>query len=507
MLGSFPSDEQRRRAVAINGRKHDSHESAARVYGISRNTLDYRLSRGWTPEQAVGIEPRPNHAKRTPGIPVKVQGHDFRNIKEAARYYGRSYTYIFERLKKGQSIEEALGLISRMDSLLCANPELARQWHPMKNAPLTADQVTSGSGRKVWWRCPHGHEWRAVINSRNRGCGCPLCAGQKPSAAHNLAAEYPELAGEWDWGRNGDKKPEDCTPRSSSRVWWKCKKEHSWQATISNRTRSWKSVCPFCSNVRLCDDNSLAKVFPDIAQDWHSHKNAPLTPKDVLSGGGMRVWWKCKHGHEWRASIGSRVISGTGCPLCCNQTSRMEICVYAELVALFERVEWRARISGHECDIYLRDCNIGVEIDGVYWHRQKLERDIAKAEAFDAAGIKLFRLREYDLPLLSERDIAFKTSDAREVVISRLVSALLEKAELADQQRVLLRDYINGPGLINETLSRIEHDASRADSDLYSARDAPAAANAQEPAPVNTARPAAERGRALKDWRKSLRSL
>ena len=29
-----------------------------------------------------------------------------------------------------------------------------------------------------------------------------------------------------------------------------------------------------------------------------------------------KIIWKCKHGHEWEASVKSRTINGTGCPYC-----------------------------------------------------------------------------------------------------------------------------------------------------------------------------------------------
>ena len=37
--------------------------------------------------------------------------------------------------------------------------------------------VTASSGRKVWWQCGSGHEWRTTINGRGYGShGCPACA-------------------------------------------------------------------------------------------------------------------------------------------------------------------------------------------------------------------------------------------------------------------------------------------------------------------------------------------
>ncbi len=58
-------------------------------------------------------------------------------------------------------------------------PELAGQWHPVKNGTLTPDKVTPGSDKKVWWLCDKGHEWQAVIANRSRGADCPYCYSNK----------------------------------------------------------------------------------------------------------------------------------------------------------------------------------------------------------------------------------------------------------------------------------------------------------------------------------------
>ncbi|MBK3519912.1 zinc-ribbon domain-containing protein [Carboxylicivirga marina] len=439
-----------KRKIKIQGRIYESINSAAIAFSLSRTTIDYRLSKGWTPEQAVGVEPRPEYATSTPGIPITVQGQEFPNIKQAAKYYGRSYTHIFARLNDGCTIEQALGLVKRTDTLQAEYPAIAKQWHPTKNTPLTADDVSYGSGKKVWWLCSKGHEWKSGINTRNRGHGCPYCAGQKPTKERNFATEYPELLKEWDNAKNAKRRPENFTPRSKSKVWWKCEKGHSWQATIQNRTRDWKSICPCCSNKKLCKDNSLAKLRPDIAESWHPSKNVLLTPDDVVAGGSAKVWWLCKHGHAWQATIGSRVNNNTGCPKCSLQTSRIEIAVYTELDALFEEVNWREKFVGYECDIFLRKLNIGIEIDGVYWHSQYPERELVKSTAFEAIGIQLFRLREEGLLHLSERDVSYKFSEDEFLVISKLIRSILSHAELTVHQREKLNKYIKGRRLINE---------------------------------------------------------
>ena len=59
----------------------------------------------------------------------------------------------------------------------------------------------------------------------------------------------------------------------------------------------------------------LADVRPELINEW-SQRNLPLTPNSVTHGSNKIVWWNGKCGHEWRASIKNRVISGSGCPYC-----------------------------------------------------------------------------------------------------------------------------------------------------------------------------------------------
>lgn len=446
---------KRSRKILIKDKEFGSLESAAKEYGVSRNTLDYRLSKGWSPEQAVGLEPPPEFASRTPGIPVVVEGHKFATLKEAAKYYNRAYTHLIEMIKKGASIEQALGLVRRNDTLEAEYPELAKQWHPTKNGSLNPKDVTYGSGIRAWWKCSNNHEWEAVINSRRQGSGCPYCAGQKPTTERNFATAYPELLNEIDWEKNKNFDPYKLTPRANQKIWWKCEKGHSWEATITNKTRKgYNGDCPYCLNRKLCDDNSLAHVRPDIAKDWHPTKNEQLTPKDVIAGGSKKVWWICKHNHEWKTTVGARVNNGTGCPKCSLQTSRIEIAIYSEVKALFDDVLWQEKIDGYECDILIKEKNIGIEVDGVYWHNRRPEVDSIKQKLFEDKGVLLFRLREEGLPLLSERDINFKWSDNSFPIIKLLINQILKFAIISEEDLLKLEKYVSNNTLINEKLYR-----------------------------------------------------
>ena len=123
------------------------------------------------------------------------------------------------------------------NNLLVKKPELAREFHPTKNAPLTPDKILPRSNKKIWWKCKKSHEWLAAVDNRYNGASCPDCAGKKLSANHNLAVKYPSLIKQWHSEKNAPLTPYDVTPKSFIKVWWVCDKGHEWQARIEKRTR------------------------------------------------------------------------------------------------------------------------------------------------------------------------------------------------------------------------------------------------------------------------------
>lgn len=207
------------------------------------------------------------------------------------------------------------------DSLQAANPELCKEWDYEENGTtLTPSDVFPFSHRKVWWKCSKGHHWKATVADRSSGKVCPYCSGVYPIPGEtDLATLFPDIANEWHPDKNEDLKPREILPSSSRKVWWQCKYGHEWLATISNRTGKNRTGCPICSGKKvLTGFNDLATTHQTLAQEWHTEKNKPLTPKDVTVGSNKKVWWRCHLGHEWEAIINSR-RNGSGCPVCANR--------------------------------------------------------------------------------------------------------------------------------------------------------------------------------------------
>ena len=204
-------------------------------------------------------------------------------------------------------------------------PLLTAEWDIEKNAPLTPQDVTTGSHKLIWWRCPKGHSWRAAVYSRTTlGTGCPVCTGRQALAGENdLATLYPDIAAQWDEEKNGALRPNNVTAGSNRRVWWRCEKGHSYRAVIAQRVQRGDG-CPYCANRKVLPGfNDLATAAPLVAKQWHETRNGALTPEMVTAGSHKKAWWQCSYGHVWKAAIYSRAgVQQCGCPVCAGKTKR-----------------------------------------------------------------------------------------------------------------------------------------------------------------------------------------
>ena len=88
-------------------------------------------------------------------------------------------TYVFVRTKKDAGCKRCSGFeASEKNSLATCHPEIAAEWHPTRNAPLTPRDVTEKSGKRVWWKCKRClFEWRTNVKNRTHNNSlCPRCA-------------------------------------------------------------------------------------------------------------------------------------------------------------------------------------------------------------------------------------------------------------------------------------------------------------------------------------------
>jgi predicted metal-binding protein len=260
-------------------------------------------------------------------------------------------------------------------SLADLHPDISAEWHPSKNAPLTAADVNPGSKAKRWWRCRTcGHDWKTDPDKRtSRSYGCPNCRYARSSVTKS-------------------------TPKPGE---------------------------------------SLAEKMPELAAEWHPDKNGDLTPADVRPRGNASVWWRCRFGHEWKAKVAPRAV-GIGCPQCSiigisERQTRLEY----ELAAAGLPVEHdysRIPVEGRRAvkvDIAIPTLHVIVEYDGSYYHAKKARADRAQTAALVSAGWTVLRVREIPLRPLGGNEIFVGSAEPIKSVTLKTLHALRGMGHLA----------------------------------------------------------------------------
>jgi hypothetical protein len=204
--------------------------------------------------------------------------------------------------------------ITGENDLATVNPKFILEWDYARNNGNTPDQFLPQSGKVVWWICKHGHSWKAPIQRRFNGSGCPYCAGMFVIKGENdLKSRYPLLAEQWDFNKNS-LHPDEIHAYNNGYAWWLCKKGHSWRARVNNRTSHGRG-CPYCAgSLAIPGETDLFTRCPHLAEEWDYEKNT-LDIHKTTECSKHKAWWKCKNGHSWSATIHSR-RNGNGCPYC-----------------------------------------------------------------------------------------------------------------------------------------------------------------------------------------------
>ena len=316
-----------------------------------------------------------NYEKNNPLTPADVTANNNRKVWWKCQK-GHEWQAMISDRNGGCGCPYCAGkkVLNGFNDLQTVNPELAKEWDWEKNGDLRPEHVTANSGKKVWWKCSKGHEWQAVIASRNGGNGCPVCNSERATSYPEYVLEYylkkygldvihpyrekgyeldiyipaKKIAVEYDgavWHKNRTKKDLEKN--------LKCKKDDivlyrirqgllslndtSIDYIVQERQQNLLEVLKeVLDKIIVADvdvdlerdaieienlreytekERSILSLNSELAKEWNYEKNGKLKPENFLANSGKKVWWKCSQGHEWQATIANR-NSGNGCPYC-----------------------------------------------------------------------------------------------------------------------------------------------------------------------------------------------
>lgn len=214
-------------------------------------------------------------------------------------------------------------------SLACTHPELAKELHCSRNNGLKAEDITTGSSRKVWWKCPYGHEYEATVKNRAKnGSNCPHCQKEKLPQTLSFAEKNPAAAKMLHPTKNADVHADQISMHSKAEMCFQCDKEHEWKEPVNKIAKRSHKICPICS--------SLGYLKPELLEEWDPQNE--LSPLEISSTSNKKVWWLCKVcRYRWLATVANRFY-GSGCPCCSGAVASKENSLAVEYPAIAS--EW-----------------------------------------------------------------------------------------------------------------------------------------------------------------------
>ncbi len=284
------------------------------------------------------------------------------------------------------------------NDLATTNPKLLEEWDYEKNNKLGIhpNEVTCGSGKKVWWKCSKGHTWQDAVYHRNEGRKCPFCSMNRVWTGFNdLATLRPDLANEWSYKKNGNFLPSMVLCSYSKKVWWKCKTcGHEWNISVRNRSHDGTG-CPKCNGIY----------------------NTSFGEQSIFYY--LKLYFKDKE-------------------------------------EVLNRYQMRDNDGIYELDIFIPSLALAIEYDGCRWHRDTVDNDLKKNDRLYKLGIRLIRIKETDENKVVDDVIYYNFNKNRLVNLSWALNALFELLDLNCDSINVVKDRLS----ILECYHKVELDKS-----------------------------------------------
>jgi very-short-patch-repair endonuclease len=235
---------------------------------------------------------------------------------------------------------------------------------------------------------------------------------------------------------------------------------HRWNATLPNRIKN-NSGCPECGKLKqaksfrknnIDKNGSLAENCPMSLIYWN--KSNQKTPYDFPTYAKDIKKFDCPTClYEWEQKIRDFADS-KGCKECTKNIYQQETRWKSELETLGFDVLYRAKIDGYECDIFVPEINLGIEIDGFKHDKiEKINFDIKKQIHFKSIGLNFIRFRDKKLPMIEDvLQVSYDQNKSLLEPIMDTVRLILNNFELDSKSKNILQNYVDNNEFVGDEL-------------------------------------------------------
>lgn len=312
----------------------------------------------------------------------------------------------------------------------------------VKNPTIEPLEEYKGSSVNIMCRCKVcGHEWPVRPGNLLSGKGCPTCARKRNVASLTKSQDtfLAELA-----ENNPSVDVLEPYQNMNTKILFRCKKcLYEWPAKPGHILDG--HGCPVCGGSMRKDNDTFLAQLAKI--------NPMIVPLEPYTNARNKILCQCNYcKNEWPATP-DKLLQGNGCPNCDkrNKTSFPEQAIYFYLRKVYPDALDRYCLpsSKTEIDIFIPSLNIGIEYDGVYWHKSKADREAKKYHTCQEHGITLYRMREStkviddiaDAIIIRHKPYNFETLDSALVELFNLMGIQIAVNTLEDSAKIREQFY------------------------------------------------------------------
>ena len=344
-----------------------------------------------------------------------------------------------------------------------SDTKLVKEWDFKKNL-IGPENYTTGSDKKVFWICPKCKlSYPAVIQNRFIAKSkCSYCSNMRVSPFNNLKKLYPNVAKTFHPTKNGKVKTDQIIPGSHKKYWWICenKKHHIYKAMPYERSlkryvkkdgTSSAAACPFCAGKQVYPGESWGDVYKSLTLELDKNQEKGFNIYKISVGSIKNANWVCVRGHKWRANLWGRANRNNGCPKCKRPYSKEQLKIFAEYKTIFEDLE----LEYKQLDTYSNKHKLAFEYDGVFWHKNKYQKDKSKTNYWKNKGIKIIRFRD-NLKKINDHDVIINKLAYDNVNKTYLNIGLKNSLKFIDDDKIRfkIQKYIKSQNYVNNGFYR-----------------------------------------------------
>ena len=277
------------------------------------------------------------------------------------------------------------------------------------NKYLYKNAVYTGSKSLLTITCKKHGDFVQLIEKHLLGQGCKECGRLRGAESRKKPKSYYIAKAKETHGDVFDYTKTKYT-HPNVKVTITCREHGDFQQLMHNHIAG--QGCPECKNAKI--SAALRKPFQEFVQDAKQVHGKKFGYSETnYTGTYITVICK-KHGPF--TQLCNNHLKGKGCLACKheNRRSKIETSV-AKWLSKFTEIQTSAKMRNRELDIFVPEFNLAIEVNGLYWHSEKLAGRNKHQE-------KTLEAKQYGVKLLTlwEHDIKFKAAIVKSMLLVQL---------------------------------------------------------------------------------------